>query len=119
MKIAITSDGMYLNSAVDERFGRAKGFIIYNPETRECGFIDNEQNMESPSGAGIQAAKTVINAGVTILVTGNVGPKAHAALSAAGIEIFIGAGGKVQDAINNYLAGTLQKAPTANVEGHW
>jgi predicted Fe-Mo cluster-binding NifX family protein len=119
MKIAITSEGSGLDSSVDARFGRAKGFVIYDQDTRECVFISNEQNMDSPSGAGIQAAKTVINAGAHILITGNVGPKAYAALSTTGIEIFTGAGGKVRDAIDSYSSGTLQKASNANVEGHW
>jgi predicted Fe-Mo cluster-binding NifX family protein len=119
MKIAITCVKAELDSPIDERFGRAKGFIICDDDSDEFLFIDNTQNLESPQGAGIQAAKIVINAGAKALVTGNVGPKAHAALSAAAIEIFTGARGTVRDAMEDYRGGRLHKAAEANVEGHW
>jgi len=52
-------------------------------------------------------------------VTGNVGPKAFTALQAAGIAIYTGATGSVQDALQALKAGKLAKADNANVEGHW
>ena len=118
MKIAIPSEGKDLNAPMDERFGRASGFVIYDIEAGTHKHIDNKQNMDSPQGAGIQAAKTVINEGVRILITGNVGPKAHATLTASGIEIFLKSGGTVIDAVKAYRSGTLAKSDKANVEGH-
>ncbi len=119
MKIAVTTSGKDIGSPVDERFGRANGFIIYDTETGTHEYRDNKQNLEAAQGAGIQSAKTVIDAGATVIITGNVGPKAHAALSAAGIEIFLKNGGTVNEAIDAYRSGSLSKAAGANVEGHW
>lgn len=119
MKIAITAQGESQMAAVDERFGRTQGFYIYDDEKNTGEYIDNRQNMESAQGAGIQAAGTVINSGATVLITGNVGPKAYAALSAAGIEIYTGVKGTVWDAIDEYKSGLLTKSTEANVEGHW
>ena len=119
MKIAITSQGRDLNSTIDPRFGRAKGFIIFNNETGELKYIDNTQNLSSMQGAGIQSAKNIIDTGSKVLITGNVGPKAFEALNQAGIEIMIGAKGSVADAINDYKNGELNRASGANVEGHW
>ena len=119
MKIAITASEKDLNAQMDERFGRAAGFIIFNTETGSHEFIDNNQNLNAEQGAGIQSAKTVSNTGATVLITGNVGPKAHTALVAAGIEIFLKNGGTVGEAIDTYRSGSLVKATSANVEGHW
>ncbi|HNR90279.1 MAG TPA: NifB/NifX family molybdenum-iron cluster-binding protein [Spirochaetota bacterium] len=119
MKIAITSTGTDTQSLVDERFGRAKGFIVHDMESGASEYIDNAQNMDSPQGAGIQAAKTVINAGVSALITGHVGPKAHAALIAAHVDMFTGASGTVDQAIQDFQDGKLTQASQATVEGHW
>ena len=80
MKIAISAESDRITGAVDTRFGRAKGFIIHDTDTGGNTHIDNEQNLESAQGAGIQSAKAVINAGAKVLLTGNVGPKAYAVL---------------------------------------
>jgi predicted Fe-Mo cluster-binding NifX family protein len=119
MKIAVTTTGKDLSSPLDERFGRAPGFIVFDTEKGTHTYMDNRQNMEAMQGAGIQSAKTVIDAGAKVLITGNVGPKAHAALTAGGVEIYLKNGGTVDDAIVEYRSGSLIKTVGANVEGHW
>lgn len=119
MKIAVTTTGKDLSSPMDERFGRASGFIIFNTETGSHEYLDNKQNLEAAQGAGIQSAKTVMDAGAEVLITGNVGPKAYTALEAGGVEIFLKNGGTVDDAIVEYRSGSLVKTGGANVEGHW
>ncbi|MCU0846484.1 MAG: NifB/NifX family molybdenum-iron cluster-binding protein [Spirochaetes bacterium] len=118
MKIAITSDGRDLSSSVDDRFGRAKGFIIYDLDSEEFDFIENSQGLDSIQGAGIQAVKTVINSGIKSLITGNVGTKAYSALAAADIDVFTGVKGTVKDAIGKYQSGILKKTSGDNLEGH-
>jgi len=119
MKIAITSEGKDLSSMVDPRFGRAKGFILYDADNSKFDYFDNGQNLQSSKGAVIHAAKNVINAGAIAIITGNVGPKAHSALSSVGFEIYINAQESVQETIDSYRKGLLKKAFEANVEGHW
>lgn len=119
MKIAISTSGKEMSAPMDDRFGRAKGFIIYDTETGSHEFIDNKQNLEAAQGAGIQSAKRVIDAGVSALITGNVGPKAYSALSAAGVEMFLKQGGTVEEAVKAYTSGSLEKTSGANVESHW
>jgi predicted Fe-Mo cluster-binding NifX family protein len=104
---------------MDTRFGRAKGFVIYNTETGKADYIDNNQNLESAQGAGIQSARTVIDAGAEALVTGNVGPKAFTALNSANIGIYLFNGGSINEAITAFKEGRLTKTTDANVEGHW
>ncbi len=119
MKIVITSQGKDKNSEVDPRFGRSKGFIVYDDSTEEITYIDNNQNLNAVQGAGIQAAKNIIDSGAKVLITGNVGPKAYATLNQAGIRIMIGAEGSVEEALDNYKKGNLMEAADANVEAHW
>jgi predicted Fe-Mo cluster-binding NifX family protein len=119
MKIAISAQGSTLESPSDPRFGRAKYFIVVDTESGDFSSHDNAMNLNAAQGAGIQAAKNVADLGVRAVVTGNVGPKAHAALSAAGIEIYTGASGTVRDALEAFRAGKLIRADKANVEGHW
>jgi predicted Fe-Mo cluster-binding NifX family protein len=119
MKIAITTTGEDLDSAVDLRFGRARGFIIYDDMSDDYHYIDNKQNLSAMQGAGVQSAKKVIDLGVGAVITGNVGPKAFTTLQAGDVEIYIGAEGSVKNVIDDYKNGKLQKASGANVESHW
>ena len=117
--IAITSQGDKLDSPVDPRFGRARGFIIYNEENGKASYIDNSQNLNAMQGAGVQAAKNVTDAGVSTLITGHVGPKAFTALKAADVTIYTGATGTVSETLELYRKGKLVAAEGADVEGHW
>jgi len=119
MKIAVTAMGERLTDSVDPRFGRAKVFVVVDTETNEHSAHDNSQNLNAMQGAGIQAAQNVAELGVEAVATGNVGPKAFSTLNAAGIKVYLGATGTVNDAIEQLKAGKLQSTSEANVEGHW
>lgn len=119
MKIAVTAKDSTLASEVDPHFGRARKFIVVDSETGQFEVRDNMQNLNAAQGAGIQAAQTVAGLGADILVTGNVGPKAFRALSAAGIRIFLAKSGTVAEAVANCSASRLPEATSANVESHW
>jgi predicted Fe-Mo cluster-binding NifX family protein len=119
MKIAVTAAGRDLSSNVDPRFGRAAYFVIFDTETNEVDAVANAQNLDLPQGAGIQAAKTIIEQGVAVLITGHCGPKAFKVLKTAGVRIMTGAGGKVADALQQFSQGQLTQAGGADVEGHW
>jgi len=115
----VTSTGNELISEMDPRFGRAKYFIIVDPVTLEYEVTENKQNLNLPQGAGIQAAKTIVDRKANVLISGNCGPKAFEVLSASGIEVVTGAKGRVIDAITQYNNGLLRPAEKPNVEGHW
>jgi len=119
MKIAVTSQGTELSSPVDPRFGRAQYFPIFDTETDAVSVCDNNQNLNAPQGAGIQAARTVVEQGAQAVLTGNVGPKAFATLQAAGVEVFTEATGTVRQALDHLQVGKLKATGKANVEGHW
>ena len=119
MKIIITSTGDSLESKVDQRFGRGAMFILYDTDEDSFSVIDNKQNLESPSGAGIQASMNIINQGIQAVITPNCGPKAFRVLSSAGVKIFSCEDGKIKDIIDDFKNDKLEEIKQANVEGHW
>lgn len=116
MKIAITSLGESLESPIDQRFGRARVFVLYDLETGEWSTHDNKQNLEAAQGAGIQAGQHVVDMGAGAVITGHCGPKAFKTLSAADIEIYQDAAGSVREAIDAFKAGKLKKSDQPDVE---
>lgn len=120
MKCAVTARGNTIDSPMDDRFGRAEGFIVVDTDTGDNSYLENTQALDAPQGAGIQAAKTIIDSGAGVLISGHVGPKAFATLSAAGIEIYQApAGNTVAGVIDSYRSGALNRLDGADVEGHW
>jgi len=107
-----------LDAPVDPRFGRCSYFVIVDSETMKFEAIPN-MAASAMGGAGIQAAQTIASRGVKVLITGNVGPNAFQALSAAGIRIVTGAFGTVREVIEKYKRGELRETNMPTVRGHF
>jgi predicted Fe-Mo cluster-binding NifX family protein len=119
VKLLVTAQGTVLESAIDPRFGRAQHFIVYDTETRQATAHSNQQNMQAVQGAGIQAGRQAVDLGAEAVLTGHVGPKAFSTLEAAGVAVYAGLQGTVQEAIDQFLAGALEPSRKADVSGHW
>jgi len=119
MKIVVTAQGAKMESPVDPRFGRARYFVLVDTETGQHQAHDNAQNLNAPQGAGIQSAQTVAQLGAQVVLTGHVGPRAFATLSAANIAVHTGATGTVKEAVEQFQGGRLESAAKADVQGHW
>ncbi len=116
-KIAVTSEGPSLDDQVDSRFGRAGGFVLVDPDTMESEYLDNGESQVMSQGAGIQAAENVVAAGATVVLSCYVGPKAFAALSAAGIKVGQDCENMtVREAVEKYKAGEIPIADKPNRE---
>ena len=92
---------------------------MVDSDTMTVDVLENKQNLDLAQGAGIQAAQTIASQKADTLITGNCGPKAFKVLDAVGIEVIIGATGKIEDVIDRYKKGELVPSTEANVEGHW
>ena len=103
--IAVSSEGPTLGDAVDPRFGRAAGFVLVDA-ANGVRYLDNGGSQAMAHGAGIETARRIAAAGATVLLTGVVGPKAAAALKAAGLTAVEGFDGRtVGEAVAAYRAG--------------
>jgi predicted Fe-Mo cluster-binding NifX family protein len=83
--IAVSAKGMTPDALVDARFGRAEGFVLFDPETQHWSYLSKGEALAQASGAGIATVERLAKANVRIVYSGSIGPKAARALSAAGI----------------------------------
>ncbi|WP_446424012.1 DUF134 domain-containing protein [Mailhella sp.] len=114
-KIAISAEGPTLEDWVDPRFGRAGGFVTVELPERKLDYIDNGASQIMAMGAGIETAERMAAAGVQVVLSGYVGPKAFDALRAAGILICQDVEGiTIGEAIENFVAGKYPFAEASN-----
>jgi len=105
-RIAISARGARPDDAVDPRFGRAAGFVVFETESGAWSHLTNAASRDLAHGAGLAAAETLSRNHVAVLLTGAVGPKAAQALAAAKIAAHeIDTSGSVRQAVAVYLAG--------------
>jgi len=113
MKIAVSSDGPTLTASVDPRFGRCACFMILDTDDMQWEVVENSSNRLA-TGAGIQTAQMIAGKGVRCVLTGSCGPNALQVLSAAGIEVYNGCTGTVEEMVAQFREGHL--LPSAKTE---
>ncbi len=118
-KIAVTSIDGTMEGMVDERFGRCRKLVVYDPRSNTIEVLDNNANKGLAQGAGIQTADNVVNAGVHAVISGDFGPKAFQVLRAAGIEVYSTVNTTVKEALSRFEEGKLTKLAGADVRSHW
>lgn len=108
MKISIPSNSKGgLEDQVGQHFGKVLNYTMYDTETGEVSIIPNTS--EHNGGVGLPPELMAQN-GVDVMLCGGLGRKALALFNKSGIEVFIGIQDTVQDALDAWKAGTLQKA---------
>jgi predicted Fe-Mo cluster-binding NifX family protein len=116
MKIAISAEEETRDSLVDPRFGRCPFFTIYDSTKDTMQAIPNSA-MGQMHGAGIHAAQMLLDIGVEVVLTGNLGPNAFNVLIQGGMKTFRVNPGDVNQAIQQYLKGRLSPIASAG-PGH-
>ncbi|MFO7559436.1 MAG: NifB/NifX family molybdenum-iron cluster-binding protein [Desulfobacterales bacterium] len=114
MKVAVSATGKDLNAQIDSRFGRCHYFIVVETDTLFFEVFENS-NASFSSGAGIESASLMASKGVSAVLTGSCGPKAAQVFANAGIDVFTGLQGTVQDAVVEFKNGRLSGATGHNV----
>jgi len=114
MEIAISAMGRNLDAQVDPNFGRCQYFSIVDSDTLEFESIENP-NIGHMSRAGTQSGHMMVDRGIQIVLTGNIGPNAFQTLSAAGIQVIAGVNGTVREAIHQFNSYQLRPISRANV----
>jgi predicted Fe-Mo cluster-binding NifX family protein len=118
LKICVSATADNLEAQLDPRFGRCLYLIIVDSETMQFEAIPN-MAAGATGGAGIQAAQTIANKGVKVVITGNVGPNAFGALSADGIEILTATSGTIREVVEKFKKGELQTTGGPTVGRHF
>ncbi len=109
MKIAISASGKDINSQLNPRFGRSAGFVCWDSETGKADYLDNSENLALSQGAGIKTARMIADAGASVLITGQMGPKAAQALNHSKVRVYYCASGTVKEAIAAYQENQLEE----------
>jgi predicted Fe-Mo cluster-binding NifX family protein len=110
MTIALTTQGLTLEDAMDPRFGRARYFLVVDEAEGTIEAVDNSASAAQGRGAGPRAVRTLVEHGVDVLITGH-GPGGNAAttLKAAGIRAYAGADRMTaKEALSAYRDGKLE-----------
>jgi predicted DNA-binding protein (UPF0251 family)/predicted Fe-Mo cluster-binding NifX family protein len=118
IKIGVSAFTPSMEAEIDPRLGRCRYILIINPETMALEILENFEAAES-GGAGIAVAKNLAGKNISAVITGNCGPNAYNALSAAGIKVMTGVSGTVKEAVEKYKAGLLEVSYKPNVPGHF
>lgn len=103
MKIlfAVESDNG-LDSRLDNRFGRAAYFLIWDMDDEKVLSIEENQYKNDGHGVGIKAANLVIDHGCGTVIAAQPGPKAAAILAQAGVKVIVDDKGTVKEALEKY-----------------
>lgn len=112
MKVAMSVQDNSPHATVDERFGRCRYFAVVDTDTKDVTFVANDA--AEGSGAGVKAARTLLKQNVDAVVVGNIGPKAFEVLARAGIPVYGGLTGTIQDSLELFIQGKLTKLDAPN-----
>ena len=102
----IPVEGQTMEEKVCQSFGRAPYFLIYDTKTKASNFIENSA-ANSQGGAGIKAAQTVVDNGVSALLTPRCGQNAANVINAANIKVYKTNNDLIMDNINDFNDGKL------------
>lgn len=111
MKIAVT----YENGMIFQHFGHTEQFKVYEVENGQI--VSAEVVGTNGSGHGALAA-LLSGMNVQVLICGGIGGGARTALAQAGIELYPGASGDADAAVQALLTGTLNYDPNTMCQHH-
>ena len=84
-KFAITSTGKSEKSFLDLRFGKCENVVIYNKEDGNFTILENPYKNTEQSG--LKLVEVLKNKGVSVVITGEVGPKVSEALEKVKLQL--------------------------------
>ena len=111
MRIAVP----YENGQVFQHFGHTSQMKIYDAEN---GDIIKEQIADTTGSGHGALVGSLTGLNVDVLVCGGIGGGAQQALAQAGIKLYGGVAGAADDAVKNFLAGTLNYSADVRCEHH-
>ncbi|MGE4317656.1 MAG: NifB/NifX family molybdenum-iron cluster-binding protein [Deferribacterales bacterium] len=89
-----------LNSEIYGHFGSAPGFVTYDTETKESGYIDNKNAVHEHGACNPAAA--LAGSGVNAVVVGGIGQGAMMRLMSEGVAVYQAKSGRVKEDIDGF-----------------
>lgn len=117
MKVCVPSaSNGGLKDNVGQHFGMVPTYTVLNVENDSVEIVENTS--QHNGGVGLPP-ELLSKVGVNIMLCGGLGKKAVNLFTEFGIDVFIGAQGTVESAINDWKEGNLVKPTSENVcQGH-
>ena len=113
MRIAVTYDSQ--TGEIFQHFGHTEAFKVYDVEDGKIV----AQQVVGTNGSGHGAlAGFLQGCGVNVLICGGIGMGAQNALGQAGVQLFGGASGSADGAVEALLAGNLLYNPNVQCNHH-
>jgi len=112
MKVGIPSMGEKgLDEQVGQHFGRVTHYTIVNLDTDDVNVIPNTSHH---MGGTVEPPELLKKEGVCVMLCSGLGRRAINLFEQMGIDVYVGASGKVRDAVNAYKQGNLKQATMAD-----
>lgn len=108
MKIALPVDEKKTDTDISMSYGRCAFFLVYDTESKEYGFIENEASSQA-SAAGISASQALIDEEVSCIITERLGENAADLLKEAGIKVYKAGEKNTRKLLSSCLEGRLEE----------
>jgi len=95
------------NEEICPHFGRAPNFTIVDTDLNEVEIVPNTSDHMGGSG---KPPELMSENDVDVMLCSNLGPRAIDMFEKVGIEVYIGAGETVEEAIEDWKSGKLDEA---------
>ncbi|AWZ49628.1 diguanylate cyclase [Clostridiaceae bacterium 14S0207] len=103
MKIGMPKNG----NGINQHFGKSKSFAIATVEENKLVGI-KEISAETLQHNHGGLSSLLCDEGVTVVITGGIGPGAYNALKEKGLEVIRGAHGEIEDVVKQYINRSLK-----------
>jgi len=113
--IAISTARGSLDAPVEGLFGRARFFILADPDTLEWEAMDNLPNLSGNQLIGITTAQTLVRRNIQTVMTGKCGSKAFIELKAAVVQVILDTKGTAREALEKFNRRDFSPATGPNV----
>lgn len=112
MRIAVTANE---SGEIFQHFGHTRYFSIFDIKG---GKITDQKTIDAEESGHAALGGFLKENGVDLLICGGIGGGAKNVLAEAGIELVSGVSGKIEAAVEGYLAGRIHDNPEAECDHH-